>query len=299
MPSSKKIDLKKMKAAGEISAGLTRKENDEIMEYTKGFEVADHPRRKGVVSFAYLENLTEDQLVDEFVYVHQESMLKKWRILWVLRQRFPGDAEFGQYLTDLKHRFPHGLSVGGQQEVTRALHCGRFCERYKINDLSSLKLSPTVISELTRPINDSISDNLYLEFLREADEGKKITVKEAKLRIKQAAEVIAIDHDLSGIAENMDVSSIVDQSEDIVKTYTWFEDEAEIPWKSRENGYLYSDRVKAFKPLYNWDISDLEDEQILTEIKYIISLYDSLPLSRRKQLYKSTITFLKNKIKGG
>jgi hypothetical protein len=191
MPSAKKIDLKKLKATGEITAGLTRKENNEIMEYTRGFEVADHPQKRGVASFRYLKELSKDQLVSELIKVHVDATLKKWWILWELRQRFPSDTEFGQYIAELKS-LPTGITVGGQQEVNRSLHAGKFCERHKINDLSEIGMAPSVIIELARPCYDGISDELYLEFRKDVEEGKSVKYKDVKRRLRETGVVLNI-----------------------------------------------------------------------------------------------------------
>lgn len=195
------------------SLGLTREKSNELQTLTGGLQVAERPQSRGVKSFRYLKALSNDQLIDELIMVHVESTLTKWRIIWELRQRFPSNIEFGNYINDLRKKGVHGLSVVGQQEINRFANCGRFCEKHKINDLSEIKLTPTVISELARPDNDDISDELYQEFLEEVEKGNTIRVKDAKLRIKQMKAVLTVDS--LTLDQNQDKNKTSVQNSDI------------------------------------------------------------------------------------
>src|SRR5659263_102007 len=91
-------------------------------------------QQESIWSFSDLKKLSNDELINRLEQIDNQAMLMRWRILWVLRQRFPSDRLFGQYIAEL--RATRAICAGSHQDVNRALHAGRFCERHQITDLN-------------------------------------------------------------------------------------------------------------------------------------------------------------------
>lgn len=137
-------------------------------------------------SFLDLKKLTNDELIDRLEQIDNQATLIKWRILWALRQRFPSDRLFGQYIADLKAT--RAICAGSHQEINRALHAGRFCEKYGITNLSSAGVLQSAVYALSRPSNETIADEVYNRV-----KNKNVPVKDVERYIEQAKAVLTIE----------------------------------------------------------------------------------------------------------
>lgn len=143
-------------------------------------------QQESIWSFSDLTKLSNDDLVNRLEQVDNQAMLMRWRILWVLRQRFPSDRIFGQYIADL--RATRAICAGSHQEVNRALHAGRFCERHQITDLKSTGLLQSAVYVLSRPTNEYVADEVYKKI-----KNKSVQVKDVERYIEQAKAVLTIE----------------------------------------------------------------------------------------------------------
>jgi len=139
-------------------------------------------------SFKDLKKMTVEDLVDRLEQIENQSTLIKWRIWWAIRQHFPSDKLFGQYINEL--RSTHQSLVGSQQHINLCINAGRFCEKHKINDLTKIGISATGIYELARPVNDEVATDIFKDVKH-----KGYQVDEIKRRISQAKVVSEIEYD--------------------------------------------------------------------------------------------------------
>jgi hypothetical protein len=121
----------------------------------------NYPQPESIWSLDNLNKLNNDELIDRLQQVENQSMLIKWRILWMLRQRFPSDKVFGQYLADLKNSATRYIIASSPQTITKSIQAGRFCERHKITSLEEVSLLPSSIYALSRPIYEDVSDSVF------------------------------------------------------------------------------------------------------------------------------------------
>jgi hypothetical protein len=139
-----------------------------------------------IFSFSGLKKLSNEELIDRLEQVDNQATLIKWRILWALRQRFASDKLFGQYIAELKST--RAICAGRHQEINRALHAGRFCEKHRITNLGSVGLLQSAVYALSRPANEAIADEVYKQIKH-----KNIPVKDVERYIEQAKAVSTID----------------------------------------------------------------------------------------------------------
>jgi len=143
-------------------------------------------QRESIWSFSDLKKLSNDELINRLEQIDNQAMLMRWHILWVLRQRFPSDRIFGQYIAEL--RATRTICAGSHQEVNRALHAGRFCEKHRITDLTSTGLLQSAVYVLSRPANEHVADEVYKKI-----KNKNVQVKEVERLLEQAKAVSTIE----------------------------------------------------------------------------------------------------------
>jgi hypothetical protein len=83
-------------------------------------------------SVSALRNLSREDLLSRLKSIDNEYTVMKWRIWWAIRQDFPSDKLFGQYINELRESPKYADIVGSQTEIHRAYCAGRFCEKYGI-----------------------------------------------------------------------------------------------------------------------------------------------------------------------
>jgi hypothetical protein len=143
-------------------------------------------QQESIWSFSDLKKLSNDELINRMEQVDNQAILMRWRILWVLRQRFPSDRLFGQYIAELKAT--RANCAGSHQEINRALHAGRFCARHRITDLNSVGLLQSSIYVLSRPANEYVADEVYKKI-----KNKNVQVKDVERYVEQAKAVLTIE----------------------------------------------------------------------------------------------------------
>jgi hypothetical protein len=183
------------------------------------------PQTESIWSLDNLNKLSNDALIDRLEQVENQSMLIKWRILWTLRQRFPSDKVFGQYLVDLKNSSTRYIIASSPQTITKSIQAGRFCEKHKITSLEEVRLLPSSIYALSRPIYEDVSDSVFkqvkkknlpnIEVERLLEQAKAVATIE-----QQPQQPVEIEHEsesmelqlISGEQQVIDSSSYVPES---------------------------------------------------------------------------------------
>ncbi len=205
---------------------------NEIKAYRKKFVDGSGDGAKNYLAdMNRLNDLSNEDLLDRFVNIDNQAEMMKWRICWVLRQRFESDKLFGQCIEDFMGS-TKTLCLGRQKEINRAWRAGKFCENYGIDSLIEFKLSKTVIYELSQAVNEDIAGKV-LEIIKTKD--VPITVQETKLLLAQnkaVATIYPLDGDLetevieSEVVDKIDSSSpfterdrAIKQIIDLIKLY--------------------------------------------------------------------------------
>jgi hypothetical protein len=164
---------------------------DQIAErkaFIAGADGGDTDKAMGLEqSFSELKKLNKEELIDRLEQVDNQATLIKWRIWWAIRQKFPSDKKFGQYIAELREDPTHANCVGSQQEINRMLNAGRFCEAHRINDLRRIGISQSALYELSRPANGDISKKIF-----QSVKGKGYPFLEIQRRIAQERAVLTV-----------------------------------------------------------------------------------------------------------
>jgi hypothetical protein len=161
-------------------------------------------------SASTLKKLSQEELLFRLDQVDNQATLMKWRIWWVIRQKYPSNVLFGQYISSLKDTI-HADCVNKQQDIHRSWTAGKFCERYNITDLNKAKISQSAIYELSRSSNEDISGGIlskvrgknlgYKEVLRLIGEAKAIEGEVLSDTAVVSPEVVTPAPTFPGLAE--------------------------------------------------------------------------------------------------
>lgn len=202
------------------------------------------------LSTTKLSQMSNEDLMDRFIQIDNQASMMKWRICWVLRQRFASNQLFGQYIDEFRSSVVT-LCHNGRKEINRAWRAGKFCENYGINSLAEFKLSKTVIYELSAASNEDVAGKV-LESIKTKD--APITVQETKLLLAQNKAVATI------YPSNVDFEADVIESEviDQISSEVIFTDEDQGIAKIIEFVQLYQDVVSKKRLItelekLNWD----------------------------------------------
>lgn len=266
---------------------------------TGGDIIVDRPQDPGkkVISFRDLQDLTNEQLVARFADIDAQATLTKWRIAWELRKRFPSNNEFGAYIEQLRNDPVHTNCVDSQQLMNRAANAGKFCERFGINSLDQIKIGKSIILELSRPIYDEISGELYRQFSQAALEGEHIKYKDAVLAIEDARKK-------HGIGQQKRVT-VHKPDEPKQSTCTTAEAHVQSTQKTYEKSSWVdeaqaSDRQALLKAFANMPILEtMSDDDAIAEIKFIAELHSKrgLPAIRRNRIFKTVIDWMNSEMR--
>jgi hypothetical protein len=139
-------------------------------------------------SLANLKKLEPDELVDRLERVENQSVLIKWRILWALRQKFPSDKLFGQYLANIRDDATRPNWLSSPRDISRSVAAGRFCEQHRITDLNAIGVYQSSIYALSSPANEDIADSIFAQIRK-----KNIPNKDVERMIAQAKAVLTIE----------------------------------------------------------------------------------------------------------
>jgi hypothetical protein len=137
--------------------------------------------------------MTNEDIVDRIIQIDNQATIMKWRMWWVIRQRFESDKLLGQWIEEFRLSSTHALCVGSQQDIHRSHTAGKFCELHGVNDLSIVGVSQTVIYELSRPVNEAIAGEVF-----NAVKFQRTPVHEVKRLLEQAR---SIDPDVIEVSE--------------------------------------------------------------------------------------------------
>jgi len=228
-------------------------------------------QQETIWSLDNLNKLTNDALIDRLEQVDTQSTLIKWRILWTLRQRFPSDKVFGQYLVDLKSNATHSHIVSSQQTITKFIQAGRFCEKHRIASLESVGLLPSSIYALSRPIYEDVSDSVFKQVKK-----KNLSNVEVERLLEQAKAVSTIEQQPQQLVEmeyereSTEHQRILDEADDaIVPVSVQIVDNyAPTP----ESNHQRRMAILAALPPLNDDISN---DEIIAEVRLLCSQFMS------------------------
>ncbi len=155
---------------------------DEIREYKKKFVDTLSDSTTNPLSLLGLKLMSNEDLLNRFVQIDNGATWAKWMICWTLRQRFESDKLFGQYIEEFRDA-TGTLCPSSRKAIYRAWRAGKFCETYKINDLSEIGISKTAIYELSQAVNEDIADKVF-ETIKHQD--VPIPVHEVRRMLEQA-----------------------------------------------------------------------------------------------------------------
>lgn len=227
------------------------KTKQEIAELKREF--VDGVGKSDVWSVSGLNQLSNEDLIKRLVQIDNQSTLMKWRILWILRQRYDSDTLFGQYIAELRSDPAQTLCLGNQMDIYRAWNAGKFCETYDINDLSEISISQTAIYELSRPANEAVSGDVF-----NAIRYKKVPVSDVKRMLEQAKAVSTIEtQELILEVDKID-TSLTDIEPELVEVI---------------NYHTENRRMELIQELCNMDSKNINKKQALKEICDISKSY--------------------------
>lgn len=234
------------------------KTKQEIVELKREF--VDGVGKSDVWSVSGLSQLSNDDLISRLVQIDNQATLMKWRIFWILRQRYDSDTLFGQYIAELRSHSTQTLCFGSQMDTYRTWTAGRFCETYEINDLSDILISQTAIYELSRPVNEAVAGDIF-----NAIKYQKVPVYEVKRLLEQARSttIEEFENDL----ESSDVDDLLPQ----------FIDEHFVPYVEVIDYQTLHRREELLQELSEIGVAELSDQQIAKEILTFVKAYKNLP----------------------
>lgn len=209
---------------------------NEIKAYRKKFVDGSGDGAKNYLAdMNRLNDLSNEDLLDRFVNIDNQAEMMKWRICWVLRQRFESDKLFGQCIEEFMGS-TQTLCQGRQKEINRAWRAGKFCENYGIDSLIEFKLSKTVVYELSQAVNEDIAGKV-LDSIKTKD--VPITVQETKLLLAQNRAVATIYPSNVELEADVIESEVIDQ----ISSEVLFTDEDQGIAKIIEFVQLYQEVV--------------------------------------------------------
>lgn len=113
--------------------------------------------------------LDEHQLINEYLSVDQQSQLLKGKILLAIRNRFPNNHEFGDFI----EKNLGTICSDTRQSRTRFMNLARFFETREID-----KISISAAYEISAPINADIAVEVYNEV-----KGRNLPLAEVRRQI--------------------------------------------------------------------------------------------------------------------
>lgn len=227
-------------------------------------------QQQSIWSIDDLKTLSLDELVNRFETINAQSKFMMWMVLLHIRNYFPSDIKYGQYLNDLRDKYPgHPICECSQQNRFRYVAAARFMLRHKVTDIAKLGIGISAIYELSRPVNESIADIVFQDIKR-----KKIPYKDVLRKIEQAKAVLTIEQ-----PERIDYKNNIDDVNNVVIEPTLIDTvgfpieqinlENEI--KIIESNHQRRMEILATLPPVGHDVSEHE---IIEELKIIHLIYD-------------------------
>lgn len=154
--------IKSIKEIEARKAGI--QEINEYQEFKNGAEKDIPPSNKYVekTRLSELSKLNEWQLADKFEQLDSDYHLLKWRIAFLIKEKFKSSKLYGQFLQDLRDKHPsHPLCMIKTATLRRYYKAAEICDTLKIENLKSVGLSPTIIYELGELKNKEKLEEIY------------------------------------------------------------------------------------------------------------------------------------------
>lgn len=156
-------------------------------DFIEGIGTSEIAEKENIFSVVYLNRLTPDQIMDRYEQVEGQAFLIKCRLIAALRDKFPSDPQFGQYIAEIQNHPTHPIKLGSQPRVNKMIHVGRFCAEHKISDLSKTGILQSAIVELARPKYKEFAGKLLHDIRR-----KNTPIKEVCRLIEEELAVATI-----------------------------------------------------------------------------------------------------------
>ena len=103
----------------------SKREIDERMAFIRGEDKEIATQDDSLWSTVNLKKLDNYELLDRLVAVEEESWTIKAKLWWHLRQRFPSDKLFGQFILEIEQNPRYENFIGrGQQDRFESIFCG-------------------------------------------------------------------------------------------------------------------------------------------------------------------------------
>ncbi len=175
----------------------SRQDVDKIKSFVEGGSLATIG---DTGSFADLQSFDVWELADKLESIDNQSLMWKWMIAMHIRDHYPNDTEFGQFIKQLREKNPHHpLVTVTQQHRHKFIQAARLCQRLKITDINAMGISPTVFYKIAARKNDDYAERLY-----HALKKKNYKEKDADRIIAQITSIPGITYEEPVALEKMD-----------------------------------------------------------------------------------------------
>jgi hypothetical protein len=146
-----------------------------------------------------LSTLSNEELIERYCDIEQQFQFMKGAILLELRNRFPSNIEFGNWVKSVS-----ALCADGHQTLNRYMH---FANYFKDKDSTGISL--TACYEISAPVNEDVADKVYKYALN-----KNLSVADIKAKIKEEKKLLPI---LEINSEEHDQESFTETDHDTIK----------------------------------------------------------------------------------
>jgi hypothetical protein len=146
-----------------------------------------------------LSTLSNEELIERYCDIEQQFQFMKGAILLELRNRFPSNIEFGNWVKSVS-----ALCADGHQTLNRYMH---FANYFKDKDSTGISL--TACYEISAPVNEDVADKVYEYALN-----KNLSVADIKAKIKEEKKLLPI---LEINSEEHDQESFTETDHDTIK----------------------------------------------------------------------------------
>jgi hypothetical protein len=111
-----------------------------------------------------LKSLSKEGLVDVWGQLDNFSIIVKWKIARLLKDKFKSTKAHGAFLEKLRNDKPdHALCLVTQPTLNRYATAAKFCEDFNIEDAQAISIGPTIVYELAKPANKKTVTQAFLE----------------------------------------------------------------------------------------------------------------------------------------
>ena len=124
-----------------------------------------------------LSSLSNEELVERYSDIEQQFQFMKGAILLELRNRFPSNIEFGNWVESIRT-----LCSDTPQQRTRLINLARYFGNKDTNGISL-----TACYEISAPVNEDVADKVYEYALN-----RNLSVADIKAKIKEEKKLLPI-----------------------------------------------------------------------------------------------------------